>query len=305
LAAPCPVKAPSRTLAPGTGLVERLRKTLAHIAVCLLGSARVSARAMPGLSRASGSSTEPAGFIPGRSHERALPHTSSPLEERDSQNPNLNCRSMKRFLSLVIPLWAVSALAQDTNSSSSSLNAGASPALQAIAEPSAFLPTNWNIGFTSGAGLGVRALGSTQAHGLTAASIHVGKLIVSDHPTLGPFLRHLELAGELWTGAQYHPDTAYLVGFTPVARYHFLPGSRWTPFLDAGAGVTGTGIGHPDLSTAFEFNLQGGGGIQWLWRQNVALTLQARYLHLSNAGIASPNDGVNTFLFSGGVTWFF
>jgi hypothetical protein len=196
-------------------------------------------------------------------------------------------------------------LAQDTNSCSSSLNAGASPVLQAVAQPPTFLPTNWNLGFTTGAGFGVKALGSRQSHGLTTASIHVGKLLVSDHPTLGPFLRHLELAGELWTGAQYHPDTAYLAGFTPVARYHFLQGSRWTPFVDAGAGVTGTDIGHPDLSTTFEFNLQAGGGFQWFWRDNVAFTLQARYMHLSNAGIDSPNAGVNTFLFSGGLTWFF
>jgi hypothetical protein len=212
---------------------------------------------------------------------------------------------MKRFLSLVIPLCAFSALAQDTNSSSSSLKAEASPALPAIGQPSAFLPTNWNIGFTLGAGFGVKAMGSAQAHGLTDASIHVGKLLASDSPTQWALLRRLELAGELWTGAQYHPDTAYLVGFTPVARYHFLPGSRLAPFVDAGAGVTGTDIRHPDLSTTFEFNLQTGGGVQWFWRENAALTLQARYVHLSNAGIDSPNNGVNTFLFSSGLTWFF
>jgi opacity protein-like surface antigen len=212
---------------------------------------------------------------------------------------------MKRFLFLAIPFWAVSALAQDTNSSSSSFKAETSPALPAIVQPPAFLPTNWNIGFTFGAGFGVKALGSAQAHGLADASVHVGKLLASDSPTQWPPLRHLELAGELWTGAQYHPDTAYVAGFTPVLRYHFLRGARLSPFADAGAGLTATDIGHPDLSTTFEFNLQAGGGIQWFLQDNVALTLQARYVHLSNAGMDSPNDGVNTFVFSGGLSWFF
>jgi len=85
LAAPGPAKVPWLALARGRGLVERARKTLARIAACLLGSARIPARAMPGPSRASGSSTEPAGLFRGRSHERALPHTISPPEERNSK----------------------------------------------------------------------------------------------------------------------------------------------------------------------------------------------------------------------------
>jgi len=305
LAAARPLNVPSRVFAPGTWLVCRLRKTLARVAVCLLGSARDPARAVPGQPRASGSYAEPAGFFRGRSHERALPHPSTTLQERNPQNTNLDCIPMKILLSVVIPFWALSAVAQDTNSVSTNPTPEAPPAMPAIAQPSPFLPTNWNVGFTLGAGFGVKAMGSTQAHGLTAASIHVGKLLVSDSPTPGPVFRHLELAGELWGGAQYHPETAGLAGFTPIARYHLLPGSRLAPFLDAGAGVTGTDIGHPDLSTRFEFNLQAGGGIQWFWRENLALTLQARYLHISNAGIDSPNEGVNTFLFSGGMSWFF
>jgi opacity protein-like surface antigen len=175
------------------------------------------------------------------------------------------------------------------------------PASPTVPEPTAFLPTNWNVGFTLGAGFGVSAMGSTEAHHLTAATLHVGKLLESEQP----FLRHVELAGELWSGAQYHPDTACLVGLTPVVRYHFLPGSRLDPFLDGGAGVTATDIGRPDLSTTFEFNLQAGAGFHWALRKNMAFTFDARYIHLSNAGIDKPNNGVNSFLFSGGLTWFF
>jgi hypothetical protein len=59
------------------------------------------------------------------------------------------------------------------------------------------------------------------------------------------------------------------------------------------------------LSSTFEFNLQAGPGLRWVLRQNLAFTLQARYLHVSNARINIPDFGVNTFLFSGGLTWLF
>lgn len=157
------------------------------------------------------------------------------------------------------------------------------------------------MGFTFGAGFGVKAMGSCEAHHLALATLHVGKLLHSENP----FLQHVELAGEFWSGAQYHPETAYLVGLTPVIRYHFRPGLRLDPFIDAGAGVTATDIGRPDLSTTFEFNLQAGAGFHWILRKNLAFTFDARYIHLSNAHIDTPNLGVNTFLFSGGLTWFF
>jgi hypothetical protein len=113
------------------------------------------------------------------------------------------------------------------------------------------------------------------------------------------------LAGELWGGGQYHPDRDYVVGLTPVVRYHFLPKARFTPFIDGGAGVTATDIRHPDLSTAFEFNVQAGTGFHWTLRRNLAFTCLARYLHMSNASMDSPNHGVNAVLFSAGLTRFF
>jgi len=224
----------------------------------------------------------------------------SPSSRSGSSNHELGHEALKQFLLFVISLWACSVPAQDSHFLSPTWSLELAPALPALRETHAFLSTNWNLGFTLGAGFGVTAMGSSQAHHLAAATLHVGKLLESERP----FLRHVELAGELWGGAQYHPDTAYLVGLTPVARYHFRPGSRIDPFIDAGAGVTATDIGHPDLSTTFEFNLQAGVGFHWVLRKNLAFTFDARYLHLSNAHIEDPNNGVNTFLFSSDLTWF-
>jgi len=225
----------------------------------------------------------------------------APSSRSGSSNHELGHEALKQFLLFVISLWACSVPAQDSHFLSPTSSLEPAPALPALPETHAFLSTNWNLGLTLGAGFGVTAMGSSQAHHLTAATVHLGKLLESDIS----FLRHVELAGELWSGAQYHPDTAYLVGLTPVVRYHFLPGSRLDPFLDGGGGVTATDIGHPDLSTTFEFNLQAGIGFHWVLWKNMALTFDARYIHLSNAHIETPNNGVNSFLFSSGLTWFF
>jgi hypothetical protein len=100
---------------------------------------------------------------------------------------------------------------------------------------------------------------------------------------------NFEVRLELFTGAQFSPSTEWFVGLTPHLRYNFATGSRWIPFLDIGTGVTATGIAEPDLSGTFEFNLQGGGGLQWFLKPDLALGLQVHYTHWSCAGIHQPN----------------
>ena len=211
--------------------------------------------------------------------------------------PKILLRPARVFLSGFL-LWAYTGFAEDSTNAPTDLRLDESPS---TSEPLASQSTNWNVGFTVGAGFGVTALGSSVAHDLATTTLHAGKLLETEHP----FFSHVELAGELWGGGQFHPESAYVVGLTPFARYHFLPKARFTPFIDAGAGFTATDIMHPDLSTTFEFNLQAGAGFHWTLRKDVALTFQARYLHLSNASIESPNHGVNSFLFSAGLTRFF
>lgn len=88
-------------------------------------------------------------------------------------------------------------------------------------------------------------------------------------------------------------------------RYNFATGTRWIPFVDGGAGVTATSIGPPDLSGTFEFNLQAGTGIHCFLSDNLALSLEARYIHWSCAGIHQPNAGLNGVTGLLGLTFFF
>ena len=156
-----------------------------------------------------------------------------------------------------------------------------------------------------GAAAGLAAFGSEQAHDLALASVSYGRILGPLHGEDLWFRGNLEARLELFGGAQFSPSRAWLVGLTPHLRYIFATGYRWLPFVDGGLGVSATSIGSPDLGSVFEFNLQGGGGFHWFFRDDLALTLEARYLHMSCAGISRPNQGLNSVMGMLGLTWFF
>jgi lipid A 3-O-deacylase len=161
------------------------------------------------------------------------------------------------------------------------------------------------VTFEAGAQYGIAAFGGREEHHLALGSVSYGHMLTGvvgeDHWYRG----NLELRAELFGGPQFSPDEDWLVGLTPHLRYDFATGTRWIPFVDVGAGVSATGIGRPDLGGTFEFNAQGAIGVHRVLRRNLALSFEARYMHISSAGIHEPNLGVNGVMGLVGLTWFF
>jgi len=168
-----------------------------------------------------------------------------------------------------------------------------------------FQPGAESLGLELGADYGLRVLGSRDSHDLALASLAYGhmlsRVVGDNHWYRGNWEGRIELFG----GSQYSPEDDWLVGLTPHLRYDLATGSRWIPFIDGGAGVAATQIGPPDLSNTFEFNLQAGFGIHCFVRYNLAVTAEAKYLHMSDAGMTQPNFGVNGVAGLIGMTWFF
>jgi hypothetical protein len=162
-----------------------------------------------------------------------------------------------------------------------------------------------SISISAGATYGLAELGSHEAHDLALVSICYGHMLShvlgKDHWYRG----NLEFRLELFSGSQFSPSSQWFVGLTPHLRYDLATGTRWIPFIDGGAGVTATSIGHPDLGGTFEFNLQIGGGVSWFIRENLALTVESHYCHWSCAGISKPNNGLNGISGTLGVSFFF
>ena len=99
----------------------------------------------------------------------------------------------------------------------------------------------------------------------------------------------------------------YVFSLVPAQlEYKFLnPGRTWAPFLFAGGGVS-WGDWHEEtkeISTAFEFVVQTGGGIEYFFANGTAMNIQYHFWHLSNAKIKSPNIGINTHIISLGYSF--
>jgi hypothetical protein len=168
-----------------------------------------------------------------------------------------------------------------------------------------FLPSAQTFSLEAGVALGMAAFGGEQAHNFALMSLTYGHMLTGVVGEGHWYRGNLEGRLELFGGGQYSPSKEWLIGLTPHLRYDFATGTAWVPFFDLGAGVTATGIGPPDLSGTFEFNLQATAGVHWFLRDNFALTGEVRFMHISCAGIHHPNLGANDVNFMIGVTWFF
>jgi len=169
---------------------------------------------------------------------------------------------------------------------------------------SGFREDTIDAAFTLGAGFGTRVFGSPQTHDLVLGSGSFG-WVFSDAAEKDEWWRgNWEWLNELFSGVQVSGVSRYFLGWTTGLRYSFATGTRWVPFIDGGVGLSGTDMGRPDLGQPFEFNVQVGTGTHYFFRENVALTLQYRWLHFSDGGISDVNKGVNTQMFEGGLTWF-
>lgn len=165
--------------------------------------------------------------------------------------------------------------------------------------------SRWNGGFLLGVGIDLHGSDRPSSHSLVATSVQLAYALKD--PGRGPAWgrSRLEMVGQLLADAQWAPDGAYLVGLMPLIRYNVATGTRWMPFVEGGAGVSLTDIGLPDLSTHFQFLEELGLGVHWFVRDNLSVTLQGHYMHVSNASIRQPNDGLDILKAQLGFSWFF
>jgi len=161
------------------------------------------------------------------------------------------------------------------------------------------------FGLGLGIGFAAKVFGSKGPHDLVLTRFYYGWMLGDVVGKDRWYRGNWEVVQEIFGGGQYHPRSRFVIGETTILRFNFATGTRWVPFLDAGVGISATDIGPPSLGSVFEFNEQFGAGFNYFWRNNRSLTLQYRFIHISNAGISEPNLGVNENMFYAGVSWFF
>jgi lipid A 3-O-deacylase len=100
-------------------------------------------------------------------------------------------------------------------------------------------------------------------------------------------------------------NTAYGAGFNPLGlKWDFAARGRFEPYLELGGGTLFTNHQVPTGTSAVNFTPSAALGMHVLG-DKLAYSVEVRYLHISNAGLSSPNPGINTVEVRVGVGKFF
>lgn len=89
-------------------------------------------------------------------------------------------------------------------------------------------------------------------------------------------------------------NTAYGGGFSPLGlKWDFASRGLIEPYLELNGGTLFTDKSVPIATSAVNFTSAAAFGVH-LFGERYAWSLEARYMHISNAGLATPNPGINT-----------
>lgn len=100
-----------------------------------------------------------------------------------------------------------------------------------------------------------------------------------------------------------HKTDSFEIGVNALFLRTVFGDRAWRPFLEGGEGVVYTDLRKQDLGTRMQFTSTIGGGIEFDIRSDMAIGLQVRLRHMSNAGMASSNPGINTVYGLVGLTF--
>jgi hypothetical protein len=127
---------------------------------------------------------------------------------------------------------------------------------------------------------------------------------VAFHPRLGWFVtERLELFGEATVLAYVDPGAIALGVGLPAGRYYFGGSAPAGPYATGGVGLLWTSLTVPEIDRVFNFQIFYGIGLRRSPPRGPTWIVELRNHHISNAGTAGMNLGVNALQLLGGVEW--
>lgn len=100
-------------------------------------------------------------------------------------------------------------------------------------------------------------------------------------------------------------NTAFGLGFDPLGlKWNFQRHGRISPYLELTGGTLFTNHSVPTGTNTVNFTDQAALGMHIL-RAHKNVSIELRYMHISNAGLATPNPGINTVQVRLGIGKFF
>jgi opacity protein-like surface antigen len=158
----------------------------------------------------------------------------------------------------------------------------------------------------AGYGITIRGFGATRTQVQTVDAIARFGYFLSDEVGKGWYRGRHELFVELPLHLAVDPRTRVMTGGYLLGSWKFtgLKERLLYPYVFAGGGVLYVDLGLPTMGSRLDFSYQGGAGIQYLLRDDLAITAECRYHHISNAGTASPNEPLNSIKILFGISLF-
>ncbi len=102
------------------------------------------------------------------------------------------------------------------------------------------------------------------------------------------------------------PDANLETGTSFFLKTGLLPRAwKFQPYVKVGVGMVYLTQHTREQGSQFNFIEQGGAGIHYFFRKNIAFSVEYRMRHLSNANIEPPNKGIETAFLLAGISYQF
>jgi hypothetical protein len=103
----------------------------------------------------------------------------------------------------------------------------------------------------------------------------------------------------------FTPQKTYAIGLAAIFRHTFYLSRRFMPYIDGGAGFLNTNLRTRSLGESMEFDPQFGAGFYLHMTERLSFLAGFRFHHISNAGMAERNLGINSYFPYAGLSFFF
>ncbi len=157
----------------------------------------------------------------------------------------------------------------------------------------------------TGYGITHKYFGATRTQVQTWDTIARFGYFLSDEVGRGTWYqgRH-ELLVELPYHMAVDHNAKSMIGGYLLGSWKFTGLKEYAPYVFAGGGALFVDLGLPTMGSRLDFSYQGGVGLQYFIRPDMAMLAEYRYHHISNAGTAVPNEPLNSSKFLFGLTYY-
>ncbi len=101
------------------------------------------------------------------------------------------------------------------------------------------------------------------------------------------------------------PDANVEVGSNFLIKYVFPLSDTFQPYFKGGLGMLYMSQHTREQGSQYNFLPQAGVGFHYFLKDNLALSCEYRYRHLSNNGFEDPNGGIDVEMGLAGISFFF